>query len=182
MIKSAPPVVLAFLLGAAFSLGAAEATSASRQLDRLVAEVHEDISDLRVVASSVGNSQLRRQLYREVSELEGSVNDLDATFDRIYAPAVPAACSPQEFSRIYSAVSAESFGDEQLSVLRAASQGRRFSSAQVASLMNLFDFSDDRIDAAVLLYPQVTDPQNWYTVYGTLTFSSDKTELRQRTR
>lgn len=182
MLKSAPPVILAFLLGAVFSFGAAEATSTSRQLDRLVAEVHEDISELRVLAASVGNSQLRRQLYREVGELEGSFEELEVTLDRVYEPAAPLACSPQEFSRIYSAVSAESFGDDQLAVLRAASQGRRFSSTQVASLMNLFDFSDDRIEAAVFLYPQITDPQNWYTVYGALTFSSDKTELRQRTR
>ena len=182
MIKSASPVILAFFLGAVFSFGAAEATSSSRQLDRLVDEVYEDLGDLRSLAASVGNSQLRRQLYREIGDLEGSVSDLEVTIERLHGPAVPAACSPQEFSRIYSAVSAENFGDDQLAVLRSASQGRRFSSTQVASLMNLFDFSDDRIEAAVLLYPQVTDPQNWYTVYGALTFASDKTELKQRTR
>ena len=182
MANRAPTFIVAFLLGTVFSFGAAEALSPARQLDRLIDEVHEDVDDLRSLTAAVGSTPLRRQLNRELNDLDGSVLELQAALDAIHGPSVPAGVGPQEFSSIYSAVAAESFGDDQLAVLRSASRNRRFSSAQVSSLMQLFSFSDDRIEAAVMLYPQVSDPQNWYTVYGALTFSSDKDALRQRTR
>ncbi len=180
MLKPAP-LVLSFLLGAVFSFGAAEATSTSRQLDRLLSEVHEDIDDLRGLVPGASTHQGRQRLYREISDLEGSVYELEVALD-VMAPAQPSVTSPEELSRIRRAVDAESFADDQLAVLRSASHGRRFTSAQVVVLMEAFNFSDDRIEAADMLYPQVVDLQNWYTVYGALTFSSDKDELRQRTR
>lgn len=181
MLKSAPTVILSFLLGAVFSFGAAEATGHYRQLDRLLDEVHEDIEDVEALLPGVP-THTRRAMYRELSDLEGSVLELEAAIERIHGPTGPVAVSPEEFSRIRSAVAAESFSDDQLAVLRSASQGRRFTSAQVSTLMRQFSFSDDRIEAAVMLYPRVADPQNWYTVYDALTFSSDKEELRKRTR
>ena len=181
MFKSAPTVILSFLLGAVFSFGAAEATSHYRQLDRLLEEVHEDIDDVQALLPTVP-SHSRRALARELVDLEGSALELQAAIDSIHGPAVPVAVSPEEFSRIRRAVAAESFADDQLAVLRSASQGRRFTTAQVSAVMELFSFSDDKVDAAAMLYPQVVDPHNWYTVYDALTFSSDKDMLRKRTR
>ncbi|MFT5683546.1 MAG: hypothetical protein ACI8RZ_004478 [Myxococcota bacterium] len=182
MSKTTPAVILSFLLGAVFSFGAAEATSTARQLDRLVDEVHEDIDDLRSLVNTAGSQQGRQRMFREINDLEGSVFELEAALSASYGPQQPVATSPQELARIRGAVAAESFSDDQLAVLQAASHGRRFTAAQVMTLMSQFSFSDDRIDAAVMLYPQVVDPQNWYTVYGALTFSSDKAKLRQLTR
>ena len=182
MSRTTPTIILSFVLGAVFSFGAAEATSTSRQLDRLVDEVHEDIDDLRSLDGAASTHQGRQRMFREINDLEGSIYDLEAALDSIHGPQQPAVASPQDLSQIRRAVAAESFGDDQLAVLRAASQGRRFTSAQVLSLMEAFTFSDERIDAAVMLYPQVVDPQNWYTVYSALSFSSDKSTLRSRTR
>jgi len=182
MFKSAPAVILSFFLGAVFSFGAAEATSTSRQLEWLVEEVHEDIDDLKALIPATGNPQTRRQMYREINDLEGSVFELEVALERIHGPAHPVVTSPEELSRIRDAVASENFSAEQFAVLNSASNGRKFTTAQVNTLMQLFNFSDDRIEVAVMLYPQVVDPQNWYTVYGALTFSSDKDELRQRTR
>jgi hypothetical protein len=182
MSRTAPAIIFSFILGSVFSFGAAEATSTSRQLDRLVDEIHEDIDDLRALVGTSSTHQGRQRMFREINDLEGSVYDLEVALGAVHGPQQPAVASAQELSQIRRAIAAESFGDDQLAVLRAASQGRHFTSAQVLSLMEQFTFSDERIDAAVLLYPQVLDQQNWYTVYSALSFSSDKSTLRSRTR
>ena len=55
----------------------------------------------------------------------------------------------------------EAFGDGKIAILRDASRGRAFTTGQVARIMDDFVFDDDKVDAAALLYPQVSDPWNW---------------------
>ena len=89
--------------------------------------------------------------------------------------------SPSDLERILEVLEAESFSDGKLSALRSVIPNRYFTVSQVIRLMDNFDFGDDKVSAASLLFPQVEDPENWYRVYGALDFDSDREALRGRT-
>jgi hypothetical protein len=46
--------------------------------------------------------------------------------------------------------------------------------------MGALTFGKDKVEVAALLFEAVVDPENWFEVYGALTFESDKRELRKR--
>lgn len=87
---------------------------------------------------------------------------------------------PPAFGGLKDAIEEESFDDEKLAVLREAARHNVFLVDQAIQLIELFTFSDGKVEAGVILYPQVIDPENWFRVYGAYTFDSDKEELRRR--
>ena len=176
-------VLFGALIGIIGTVGMATASSPARQADRLISEARVELAEAQSLVRAAGHSShARRQLQESLSDLNGTLTQLDRTVDAMQGPPPPRVVSSGELSRIQGAIRSESFSDDKLAVLRDASRGRQFTSAQVRGLMDLFAFSDDKVDAAVILYPKVVDQQNWYTVYGALTFSSDKDALRARTR
>ncbi len=62
----------------------------------------------------------------------------------------------------------------------SAVRGKHFEVSQVRELMGIFPFGSEKIEAAVALAPLTVDTGNWYKVYGDLTFSTEKEELRRR--
>lgn len=89
--------------------------------------------------------------------------------------------SEADLQRILTVLETESFSDGKLSALRTVIPNRSFTVNQVIELLEAFDFGDDKVNAASLLYGQVEDPNNWYLVYGALDFDSDREALRRRT-
>lgn len=101
----------------------------------------------------------------------------------VYVQPAP-VCQPMEhgrFQQVISAMQAESFSDGMNRILADASYGAFFSVAQVKQVMSLYSFDDDKVDAAVSMYPQVCDVDGWFTVYQVLTFDSSRDDLRART-
>jgi hypothetical protein len=94
-------------------------------------------------------------------------------------PALPRAVSPPDLARIRSAVKAASFSADKLETLQSAARGRHFTARQIRDVMGWFDFGKDKVQAAALLRPLVVDPENWFEVYGALSFESDKRALRR---
>lgn len=94
-------------------------------------------------------------------------------------PVEPVVTTPAELAGILRALEGTSFDKDRLPVLRSAVRDRAFTTDQVKTLLGTFDFSKNQVDAAILLHPQVVDPQNWYSVYEVFTFESDKRRLRQ---
>ncbi len=92
-----------------------------------------------------------------------------------------AEISSRELKKILSAMDSEAFSDGRLDILRSASNRRSFTVAQVKEIMEAFPFGDDKVRAAAMLFPQVTDTENWYTVYAALDFDSDRKALRAKT-
>ena len=90
--------------------------------------------------------------------------------------------SPQELNQILKALEAESFSDSRLEALSSAKTGRTFTVSQVKSIVAVFSFGDDKVDAAAMLFDHVSDPENWFAVYDSLPFDSDRKDLRKRTQ
>lgn len=95
-------------------------------------------------------------------------------------PAGPAAMSADQLRTLLGAVRAEAFGDSALGVLRDACRANHFDVGQAVTLVSIFDFGDDKVEAAAMLYPRLVDPGNFYQIYGAFDFDSDKEALRER--
>jgi hypothetical protein len=55
-----------------------------------------------------------------------------------------------------------------------------FTAEQASQIVETMRFADDEVDVAVMLYPRVVDPGNWYVVEQAISFESSRRELRQR--
>jgi hypothetical protein len=55
-----------------------------------------------------------------------------------------------------------------------------FTAEQASQIVDTMRFADEEVDAAVMLYPRVVDPGNWYVVEQAISFESSRQELRQR--
>lgn len=116
---------------------------------------------------------------------DGFSFQMNVNENRPIAPPPPPEIGPQpmnsaQFSSLTGAINSEAFGDGKLRTLQSASSGSFFTSQQAKSLVSLYTFGDDKIEAAVMLYPRVLDPENFYIVYGAFNFESEKEEVRQR--
>ena len=92
----------------------------------------------------------------------------------------PFRTSQSDMARILLVLESESFSDGRLSALRSLIPNRSFQVSQVITILDIFDFGDDKVSAAALLHPQIEDPENWILVYGALDFDSDRESLRRR--
>lgn len=95
-------------------------------------------------------------------------------------PVGPIPMSPAQLRSLQAAMESEAFGDSRLAVLRDACRPNFFTVDQAVTLVGLFDFGDDKVQAAAMLHPQLVDPENFFRVYGVFEFDSDKEELRER--
>lgn len=92
----------------------------------------------------------------------------------------PFAMGHGPFDMLKVAIHAEPFGDKKLDILREAARSHRFTVDQVIELLPMFTFSDERVEAAVVLYPRVMDPEVWFRVYDHFDFDADKEQVRKR--
>ncbi|MCO4770216.1 MAG: DUF4476 domain-containing protein [Deltaproteobacteria bacterium] len=92
----------------------------------------------------------------------------------------PVAVPEGEFATVLRAVRGETFDDDKMRMLRDVANYRFFDVGQTKRLVSLFTFSDAKVDAAAFLHSRIVDPENFYLVYSSLTFPSDKEALRRR--
>jgi len=95
-------------------------------------------------------------------------------------PIGPIPMNPDQLRSLLGAVESESFSDSKAAVLRDACRANFFTVDQAVTLVSLFDFGDDKVEAAAMLHPRLVDPENFYRVYAVFDFDSDKEELRER--
>ena len=87
---------------------------------------------------------------------------------------------PNDFARLLQSLRRETFDSGKLSFVRTVSRMNSFSSEQARQLLEQFDFDNDRVEAAVLLYPRLTDPENFFRVLEVFSFDSGRESVRKR--
>ncbi|MCO4771683.1 MAG: DUF4476 domain-containing protein [Deltaproteobacteria bacterium] len=168
-------------------LEAAGSAGVQREIARKLARVDE----LSVVADELGGRLARAADHGAGHRPDGPppavivVQPTEPVFVPGNEPVViidagPVACSGGDFNSLLAAVDDESFRDGKLQVLRDASAHRWFNVDQVIRFMEAMSFGDDKVEAAAMLHGRTVDLENWYRVYGALTFDSNKNELRKR--
>ncbi len=107
------------------------------------------------------------------------------------APVAPVAPTPgpvagaideETLNDLIEAISAEGFRDGKLRVLRDAASHERFLVNQIARILPLLTFEDDRVKAVQILAPRLIDRQSGFKLYGQFTFSANKAQVERLLR
>jgi len=88
--------------------------------------------------------------------------------------------SPERFQEVVAAMTSVSFSEGRMQQLQAELKDQRLTADQTWSLVELFDFSRDRVEALVFLHPKIVDPENFPVLLGGLKFESDRETVRSR--
>ena len=86
---------------------------------------------------------------------------------------------PQSFNTFLKTLEDETFESSQLKMLETAVVNTRFTSDQCVRILQLCDFDTERIKFMKLLYPAVTDKQNFFKVVNKFDFDSNKNEMNR---
>ena len=70
--------------------------------------------------------------------------------------------------------------DDKMGLIRAAAASFFFTCDQVGVLVDALAFSQNKVDAAALLFPRVVDPENFDRVFDHIPSSSSREELHKR--
>ncbi len=84
--------------------------------------------------------------------------------------------SDKDFNDLMSRIAKESFSDDKLRVLRTAARNFKFNVNQIVRLIGAYTYSEDKIQALQISYPECVDPHNNFRIIDAFTFSSDKEE------
>lgn len=84
------------------------------------------------------------------------------------------------FLSVRDAVARAPFSDEKLAIIRDVSRDWLLTTGQAIELAALLPFSGDRVDALAVMHGSVVDPENFWSAYDLLVFSSDREALRRR--
>ncbi len=94
-------------------------------------------------------------------------------------PPPASSCLPgDELTSIRGAIEGESFSDGKLSVLQSALDGRSLCVGQVVEVLDLYNFSADKLKALRMMSSRISDGQNRYKILAAFTFDADKKQAK----
>lgn len=127
---------------------------------------------------------LTKLSYRDYSRSKAlliEIHDLLLTLpiaDQQYEPVEPAAMNDIDFLQLYASVKNESYESDQLSIIEISARYNYFSINQLVRLVELFSFSNGKIEMVRTLYPNVVDKYNAHQLINAFTYSSDKETVK----
>jgi hypothetical protein len=156
---------------------------------RDAANIGKDTAQLVDLADEAADKTERKALRAQATVIDQQLAAARAKIDAAAAAdgarpapaAKPAPMAPERFAALIATLAKEGFDDKRLGVLGAAFPTNWFTTAQVGSVMDAMTMGKGKVEAAVLLWSHIVDPENGYTLYGKLTFQNDKDELKKRT-
>ncbi len=81
------------------------------------------------------------------------------------------------FQQLKNTLNSESFDSSRLELLESTLRNNHFYALQVKELMTYLSFESGKLQFAKSAYLRVVDPENYFVVRESLTYSSSKTEL-----
>jgi hypothetical protein len=93
-------------------------------------------------------------------------------------PGMAHPMSDASLGELMRAMSRESFPRDRLRVMEQAASVNWFVVGQVQQLLKQFEFPKDRLQAVRVLKPRILDTENYFKLYGSFEFPSDKAELK----
>ena len=146
--------------------------------------IERDAAALIEITDEAQDKNERKQLRAQATTLEQSVVAVRKVIEALARddgkPSKPVAMRGDAFDQLVATIRKASFDDDKVAVVRHAAQSNWFTAAQVASVMGLLAFDDGKIDAAVAMWPRLTDPENSFVIFNKLAFESSKEKLRKR--
>lgn len=91
----------------------------------------------------------------------------------------PLPISNSDFMVLVESIKNESFDEDKLSVISIAAKYHFFLVEQVLQLIDLYPYSDSKIEIIKYTYPNIIDKNNSHRLINAFTFSSDKDKVSE---
>lgn len=92
----------------------------------------------------------------------------------------PKPMSEEDFQAVLDAIhDAGSYSSNKLSALQLAADGKGFRMEQVGQVVDLFSFSEDKINVVKALKPSIVDPPNAAALLAHFSFATDKDAVQK---
>jgi hypothetical protein len=170
-----PLLVFAALAGAPSAVGQTP-PAAPTPADKLKA-IAADLKEARELLRKVSDRAARDRLELLISRSELAAGEVQRA---LAATATPAAMSAERFAAVLKGLKGESFDDGKVRLVKGLGGSARFTSAQAKELLAAFAFDAGRKEAALHLYPLVTDPEFFFQALDAFTFESGRNEVREK--
>ncbi len=92
----------------------------------------------------------------------------------------PKPISNQDFNRLSVNMRSQAFDKDKYLFLESFVTGHHFTCEQASQLLKHFSFDNDRVNGAVLLYPQLTDTENFHRTLEAFTFDISRKSVMER--
>lgn len=154
------------------------------QLERLKKEVRQlslDLSEAKGIVTSIKEKAVRDRLYKSIARMEQRCSDITRQVGRIrLTPALAVqSIAEADLTRFIESMRPLGFDDKKATSLRQFVMFHHFTCEQTVKVLKQFAFGDGQVQAAVLMHPRITDPQNFYQVLAAMTFESDRDRVRK---
>ena len=145
-----------------------------------IKDLAADLKEARELLKKITDRTTRDRLELLITRSELKVLELEKGLAGVPGTTTPQAISKESFAKLLKALNAESFDDGKAGFIATFAVQGRLTSEQARELLKPFSFDEGRVNSAVLLYPRVTDPENFFTVLDVFSFDSSRAEIRKR--
>lgn len=144
-------------------------------------ELAADLKEARELLKKVTDRATRDRLELLITRSELKALELERMLGgAVVAGTQPTAMSAENFAKLLKALKAESFDDDKASFVATFAAQGRVNCEQARELLKSFSFDEGRINSAVVLYPRLTDPENFFVVLDVFSFDSSRGKVRER--
>jgi hypothetical protein len=150
------------------------------RLEAVAQQIAADIREAQALLPKTNTKSGREKLELVLTRLELRSTELQKELAAMSKTGKPQAITSEQLALILKGIKAEPFDSGRLSFVDGLGKSRRYTSSQVKTILKEFVSDDDRVKAAVLLFPQVIDPDNFLVVYDVFTFDSGRASLREK--
>lgn len=172
-----------------------------RDLRQEIQGLRRDISELRALVDNMprgrGLRHTRRALRAQIDRMDQHLDQLRGQLRqaaelqqirrrRAYTGPAPAPrptfapASKRDMDQIMTALRGAHFRDDQMRVVRRASEHHYFTARQAVRVAKQLSFSSDQVQALVMMYPRLVDPENEHALYASLPYASDRRALEEQ--
>lgn len=152
----------------------------SAAITTAVKEIAADLREARELLKKVTDKAARERLELLITRTELRAVEIERALVDLPSAELPEPLSREEFAKLLKSLKAESFDDGKASFVALFATKGRLTSEQAREILKAFSFDDDRVKTAVILYPRLTDPENFFTLLDVFSFPSSREEVRKK--
>jgi hypothetical protein len=164
---------------AAQEKGKKPAPTPAEKIKAAAKELSDHLREAKELLKKVSDKALRDKLELAILRAEAKATEIQKELDGLKSVG-KVAMPDNEFARVMKSLKAESFDDGKVTFVKGLGSTPRFSSAQARAILAEFSFDGGREKAAVMLYPAVVDPENFFLALETFTFDSNRRKVREQ--
>jgi hypothetical protein len=152
---------------------AAAAEAASR-------EIMADLREARELLKNVYEKRTRERIELLLLKAELRLGEMQKNLAALAVSVAPQPVAQADLDSLLKALRKEAFDNTKVPFITDIARTRYFTSAQARELLKTFSFDDGRGQAAVILYPRLTDPGNFYVALEAFTFDAGRNVVREK--